>query len=59
MLALHGGSVDGSELVMLVLEPGNLEKLKQGQPIHKFFSEFLPGFDRKVTLLLAYTPDMD
>jgi hypothetical protein len=59
MLALHGGSADGSELVMMVLEPGNIEKLKRGEPIHKFLSEFLPGFNRNVTLVLCYTPDMD
>jgi hypothetical protein len=59
MLALHGGSADGRELVMLVLEPGNLEKLKQGQPIHKFLTELLPGLNRNVELVLAYTPDME
>lgn len=59
MLALHGGSADGRELVMLVLEPGNIEKIKKGQPIHKFLTEFLPGFDRQVELVIAYTPDMD
>jgi len=59
MLALHGGSGDGRELILLVLEPGNIEKLKQGQPIHKYLSEFLPGLDRKVELVFAYTPDME
>ena len=59
MLALHGGSGDGRELVMLVLEPGNLEKIKQGQPIHKWLSEFLPGLDRRIELVLCYTPDME
>jgi hypothetical protein len=59
MLALHGGDKDGNEIVLMVLEPGNLEKLKQGQPIHKYLSEFLPGMTRKVELVFAYTPDMD
>ncbi len=56
MLALHGGSADGRELVMLVLEPGNFEKLKQGQPIHKWLSELLPGLDRKIELVLCGSP---
>jgi hypothetical protein len=59
MLALHGGDGEGREMIMLVLEPGNLEKLKQGQPIHKWLNEFIPGLDRKVELILAYTPDME
>ena len=44
---------------MLVLEPGNFEKLKQGQPIHKWLNELLPGLDRKIELVFAYTPDME
>lgn len=59
MLALHGGSADGKELVVLVLEPGNIEKLKQGQPIHKFLNELMPGLKTCVELVFAYTPDMD
>jgi hypothetical protein len=59
MLALHGGDKDGNEMVLMVLEPGNLEKLKQGQPIHKYLSEFIPGLNRKVELVFAYTPDME
>jgi len=58
MLALHGGNEDG-ELLLLVLEPGNLEKLKRGEPIHKYLSELLPGLNRKVELVFAYTPDID
>jgi hypothetical protein len=52
---LHNG--EGEFCIMLVLEPGNLEKLKQGQPIHKWLSEFLPELPMKVELLFAYTPD--
>jgi hypothetical protein len=58
MLALHGGKEDGSELLLIVLEPGNLAKLKEGQPIHKFLSELLPGFQRRVELVFAYSPDV-
>lgn len=59
MLAMHGGSKDGSELLLIVLEPGNLEKLKQGQPVHKYLTELLPGINRKIELVFAYTPDME
>ena len=59
MLAMHGGSKDGSELLLIVLEPGNLEKLKQGQPIHKYLTELLPGINRQIELVFAYTPDMN
>ena len=49
---------DGKKIcLMLVLEPGNLEKLKSGQPIHKFLNEFMPDLKTSVELLLAYTPD--
>ena len=52
---LHDDS--GNICVMLVLEPGNLEKLKQGLPIHKWLNEFVPELQTKVELLFAYTPD--
>jgi hypothetical protein len=42
---------------MLVLEPGNIEKLKRGEPIHKWLNEFIPELPTKVELLFAYTPD--
>jgi hypothetical protein len=58
MLALHGGNKDG-ELILFVLEPGNLEKLKRGEPIHKYLSEFIPSLGRKVEMVIAYTPDID
>jgi hypothetical protein len=48
---------NGRICVMLVLEPGNIEKLKRGEPIHKFLGEFLPELDTRVELLFAYTPD--
>ncbi len=43
--------------ILLVLEPGNLEKLEKGEPIHKFLNEFIPDLKTPVELLLAYTPD--
>ncbi len=59
MIAARLHDEKGSVCVMLVLEPGNLEKLKAGQPIHKWLSELLPGLDRKIELVLCYTPDME
>lgn len=59
MLAIRGHAVDGKVMIMLVLEPGNVEKLKRGEPIHKFLNEFLPELDSKVELVFAYTPDLE
>lgn len=52
---MHDG--DGKVIIMLVLEPGNIEKLQKGQPIHKFLSEFVPELPSNIELLLSYTPD--
>jgi hypothetical protein len=53
---LHG---DGKLIVLMVLEPGNIEKLKQGQPIHKFLNEFIPELPTKIELMFAYSPDVE
>ena len=58
MIAARLHDEDGSVCVMLVLEPGNLEKLKQGQPIHKWLNEFLPELHQKIELLFCYSPDV-
>jgi hypothetical protein len=50
---------DGTILVMLVLEPGNLEKLKRGEPIRKFLQELIPELPYKIELMYAYTPDIE
>jgi hypothetical protein len=57
MIAARLHDEKGSICLMLVLEPGNLEKLKAGQPIHKWLNEFIPELPTKVELLFAYTPD--
>lgn len=57
MIAARLRGEDGSVCVMLVLEPGNIEKLKRGEPIHKWLNEFIPELRTKVELLFAYTPD--
>ncbi len=57
MIAARLHDENGSLCVMLVLEPGNLEKLKAGEPIHKWLNEFIPELPTKVELLFAYTPD--
>lgn len=53
---LHDGT--NKVCLLLVLEPGNIEKLKQGQPIHKWLNEFIPELPQKVELLFAYSPDV-
>jgi hypothetical protein len=57
MIAMRLDDEKGGVCVMLVLEPGNLEKLKAGQPVHKWLNEFIPELPTKVELLFAYTPD--
>ena len=57
MIAAKLHDEKGGICVMLVLEPGNLEKLKSGQPIHKWLNEFIPELPMKIELLFAYTPD--
>lgn len=54
---LHDDS--GGLCIMLVLEPGNFEKLKQGQPIHKWLNEFVPELQTKIELLFCYSPDVE
>lgn len=58
MLALTGGTKDNRRMLLMVLEPGNLEKLKRGEPIHKFLNEFFPELP-PIELIFAFSPDMD
>ena len=57
MIAARMTREDGQILILLVLEPGNIEKLKRGEPVHKFLNEFMPELRQSVELLFAYTPD--
>jgi hypothetical protein len=57
MIAARLSDDKGGLSILLVLEPDNFEKLKRGEPIHKFLNEFIPELQTKVELLLAYTPD--
>jgi hypothetical protein len=58
MIAMRLSDEEGRVCIMLVLEPGNIEKLKSGQPIHKWLNEFIPELPAKVELLFSYTPDV-
>ena len=58
MIAARLHDEDGNVCIMLVLEPGNIEKLKRGEPIHKWLNEFMPELHTKVELLFAYSPDV-
>lgn len=57
MIAARLTDENGDTCVMLVLEPGNIEKLKAGEPIHKWLNEFMPELRMKIKLLFMYTPD--
>jgi hypothetical protein len=59
MLAAPLHNDDGRICLLLVLEPGNLEKLKSGQPIHKWLNEFVPELPAKIELMLTYSPDLE
>jgi len=54
---LHDG--EGKVIILMILEPGNIEKLKQGQPIHKFLNEFIPELPTRIELMFAYSPDVE
>lgn len=58
MMAAKLSDHEGKVCLMLVLEPGNMEKLKSGEPIHKWLNEFLPELDRPIEILLTYSPDV-
>lgn len=45
-----------TDVLVMVLEPENLERMKQGLPIHKTLL-FAPKAARKLELILFYTPD--
>lgn len=59
MIAMRLEESNGNKLILLILEPGNLAKLKRGEPIHKDLNEFVPELNPKTELLLAYTPDIE
>lgn len=58
MLAARLSSPEGQQIIMIVLEPGNIQKLKEGQPIHKFLNEFMPELRTRVELMFCYSPDV-
>lgn len=53
MIAARLHDDKGGICLMLVLEPGNFEKLKKGEPIHKWLNEFMPELQTKIELLFA------
>jgi hypothetical protein len=46
------------DTLLLVLEPGNLEKMKLGQSVKQELTSFIPELGVSITLLIAFTPDM-
>ena len=59
MIAARLHDDNGGTIIMLVLEPGNFEKLKLGLPIHKFLNEFMPELRSNIELVFTYTPDIE
>lgn len=57
MIILHYGTNDGVEGLMLVLEPGNIEKLRIGQPIVKRMKQLAPDSEIDFEISLVFTPD--
>ena len=58
MIAARLHDDEGNICIFLILEPGNLEKLKEGKPIYKWLNEFVPELNTKIELLFAYSPDV-
>jgi hypothetical protein len=56
MNALVGRSADGKPFLMLVLEPGNLQRLKEGRPIEKHIEDLFPdGIPRRLDLVISFS----
>ena len=58
MIVLHLER-DGRHELLLVLEPGNIEKLKLGQPIPVDSRRFLPESLAALDFSIAFTPDAE
>ena len=56
MIVLHAERENGRHELMVILEPGNIEKLKLGQPIPIDSKKFL-GELGTLDFAVAYTPD--
>lgn len=45
--------------LMLILEPGNIDKLQLGDPIIKDLKQFIPELSSDLKLIMAWTPDCE
>lgn len=57
MICARGESPEGAKSVLMILEPGNIEKLRLFQPIVKKLNEFIPELPFEVELVIGFTPD--
>lgn len=56
MNQIAGKRADGTPFLMLVLEPGNLERLQQGRPVFKRVEDFFPdGIPRRLELVIGFS----
>lgn len=44
-------------LLLIVLEPGNLDRLRVGKGIHVHLNELFPELTRRLTLEIGFAPD--
>jgi len=57
MIVLHLESKEGRHELLIVLEPGNIEKLKMGQPIPIDTRRLLAAELATLDFAIAFTPD--
>ena len=57
MIKFNAQEKDGGTIFAFILEPENIEYLKQGKPIHIYLVEF--GTPSKDSVLIAFTDDKD
>lgn len=56
MNTLVGNRNDGTPFLVLVLEPGNLERLRQGAPIFQRVEDYFPdGIPRRLQLIIGFS----
>jgi hypothetical protein len=59
MIILSYGTHDGVQGLMLVLEPGNIEKLRMGKPIIKRMQDLDNEAPANFEICVAFTPNPD
>lgn len=58
MIIARATGEDGNQLLLMILEPGNISKLELGQPIIKKLKEFIPELPEEIEFMIALCPDV-